>query len=84
MLLVCSAPGDYSSGIFPVTFDSMTSTQCISITLVDDNLVEDTETFTVSLSSSDPAVQLGTPSTAFVSILDTSGVQCSKFTYCSP
>lgn len=69
-----SAPDDYSPGPFFVTFDSTSNTQCASIPIVDDDLVENEESFSVSLGSANPAVLIGSPSTAIVTIQDSSGL----------
>ena len=53
----------------PVTFNSAPSQMCISITILSDIIIEPNELFTVTLDSTDPAVQL-TLSSASVTILD--------------
>ena len=53
----------------PVAFNSAPSQMCISITILNDFIIEPNELFTVTLDSTDPAVQLTLP-TASVTILD--------------
>lgn len=74
--MLSSAPDDYLPGPFTVTFDGSSNTQCVSIPIVDDNLVEFEELFSVSLGSANPAVLIGSPSTATVTIQDSSGACC--------
>ena len=63
-------PDDYTPvDSQPVTFNSAPSQMCISITIFSDFIIEPNELFTVTLESTDPAVQL-TLSSASVTILD--------------
>ena len=63
-------PDDYTPvDSQPVTFNSAPSQMCISITIRSDFIIEPNELFTVTLDSTDPAVQL-TLSSANVTILD--------------
>ena len=67
------APGDYISITSqPVTFSSAPSQMCIPVSILNDNVVEANKLFTVTLESSDPAVQF-TLSFASVTIIDSSG-----------
>ncbi len=65
---------DYLGGPFSVTFGpGANDRQCIDITLLGDNIVEVTETFTAAIviSSEDSGfVQLGVPPTTLVNIID--------------
>ena len=63
-------PDDYTPvDSQPVTFSSAPSQMCISITILNDFIIEPNELFTVTLDSTDPAVQLTLSSTS-VTILD--------------
>ena len=46
---------------------------CVNVTILDNDVVEDSETFGISVSSSDPNVTLGTTPSATVVILDNDG-----------
>ena len=63
------ASSDYTSVTRGLTFNSGTTTQTVMVPIVGDNVVESTESFTVSLTSADSAVTLS-PSTTTVTILD--------------
>ena len=52
-----------------LTFNSRNTTQTVMIPILGDNVVESTESFTVSLTSADSAVTLN-PSTTTVTIRD--------------
>ena len=66
------APDDYAAvSSQPVTFSSVPDEICILISISDDEVVEETESFIVSLDSEDPAVQLTLPN-ASVTIVDRS------------
>ena len=68
--LIFVAPNDYTAVNFqPVTFSSAPSQICVSITIINDFMIEPNELFTVLLDSTDPAVQL-TMAFASVTILD--------------
>ena len=57
----------------PLFFSSTDSQQCCVIPIIDDNMVEDTETFIVSLTTNDGEVNLIAPINATVSITDNDG-----------
>ena len=61
------APSDYMTVSMDLTFNSGTTTQTMMIPIVGDNVVESTESFSVSLTSADSAVS---PSTTTVTIED--------------
>ena len=64
------APNDYTAIISqPVTFSSAPSQMCVSITIINDLMIEPNEIFTLLLESTDPAVQPMSVS-ASVTILD--------------
>ena len=78
-----SAPADYTAiRSEPVTFSSAPDQMCITINISDDGVVEETESFVVSLISEDPAVLIMLPF-ATVTIIDSSGTYlldvCSGF-----
>ena len=59
LILSVIAPSDYIALTEMRTFSSGTLRVCVSITLVGDNSNENSETFSVSLTSADDAVVLG-------------------------
>ena len=63
------APPDYTTVTRGLTFNSGTTNQTVMIPILGDNVVESTESFTVSLTSADSAVTLN-PSTTTVTIQD--------------
>ena len=69
--LILVAPSDYTAvNSQPVTFSSAPSQMCVSITIINDFMIEPNELFNVLLeSTTDPAVQL-TMAFASVTILD--------------
>ena len=69
MLSLPPASSDYMTVSMDLTFNSGTTTQTVMIPIVGNNVVESTESFTVSLTSADSAVALN-PSTTIVTILD--------------
>ena len=69
-LLHSVASSDYTAiSSQPVTFSSAPSQMCVSIAIINDLTIEPNEQFTVMLESTDPAVQLTSP-TATITILD--------------
>ena len=64
-----AAPADYDETIQDLTFDSSTNRNCVTIPIVNDDAVEATESFTGSLTTSDPAVTLN-PDLARVDIFE--------------
>ena len=63
---------DYEPLNAKVTFDFGSDRKCVSIQLVNDNILEQTEVLEVVLTTSDPYIILN-PKVANVSILDTDG-----------
>lgn len=58
-----------------IAADSMLNrTQCVSISVSADLVVEDTETFSVEINTADSAVQIGA-NISIISILDTTGTK---------
>ncbi len=59
-----------------VVFPSASSSgamQCVDVSITDDSAVEGDETFTVSLTTSSPAVTLGNAVTTIITITNTDG-----------
>ena len=69
----CTDPLDYAAVTTGLTFDLERSRECVSIMLTDDNLLEPTEEFEVSLTTEEEQVIVN-PERAVVSILDTDGM----------
>jgi Calx-beta domain-containing protein len=67
------APGDYTAKSGTLTFTSAQTAQTVSVTTIDDAVVENAETFTASLSSPTAGATLGTPSSATATISDNDG-----------
>ena len=67
-----SAPADYGSRTETLVFDSSSNTQCVSIPIVMDTIVEGDEDFTVILESPDEVNLM--PDMGNVTITDTSGI----------
>ena len=63
------APADYDKTIQDLTFDGSTDRNCVTIPIVNDDALEATESFTASLTTSDPAVILN-PDLARVDIFE--------------
>ena len=67
-----SATVDYVVTSSDLTFDATTSYETVTISILEDSLVEGSETVIVTLTSADPAAILN-PSTASVTIEDNDG-----------
>ena len=63
------ASSDYTTVSMDLTFNSGTTNQTVMIPITGDNVVESTESFTMSLTTADSAVTLN-PSTTTVTIRD--------------
>ena len=63
---------DYRVTRSDLTFDAATSSQTVTIPILEDDIVEDSETIIVTLTSTDPAAILNPPS-ASVTIEDNDG-----------
>lgn len=71
LTFILSAPDDYSSLVNEAVMLPPGSTRmCVDLTIIDDDEVEETETFLISLDSSDVNVIVIPPSQAIVNILD--------------
>ena len=66
------AGSDYMSKTVDLTFSAGTTSHTVMIMTSTDSVVEDMETFTLSLTSTDPAV-MPQSSTSTVTIIDTTG-----------
>ena len=70
--LIHAATLDYVVTSSDLVLDTTTSSQTVTIPILDDNIVEDFETITVTLTSPDPAAIIN-PSSASVTIEDNDG-----------
>ena len=70
--------GDYTSLSMDLTFNSVTTSWMVTVTTSNDSVIEDEETFTLSLTENDDAVNMLTPQSATVTITD----QTSKYIHC--
>ena len=71
-IIFSPAPSDYTSVTMDLTFNADNTTRAVMIPIIGDNVVENTKSFTVSLTTVDSAVTLG-QSTTTVNILDDDG-----------
>lgn len=79
-----TAGSDYTATQGTVTFPAGSVRQTITVPIVDDNVLESTETFSVALSSPSINASIGNPATATVTIIENdngSTVQFSPKTY---
>ena len=72
LLLIHSATVDFEVTSSDLTFDAATSSQTVTVPIHEDNIVEDSETIIVTLTSGDSAAILN-PSSASVTIEDNDG-----------
>ena len=61
---------DFSTGIFELQFNETDYIVCVDIPITDDNVTEDLKSFTVIVSSNDPSINVGSESSAIVTIMD--------------
>ena len=64
-----------------VTFLPGSTEECADLSIIDDDMVEPTETFLVLVSSLDAGVTITSPSQATVSILDNDQRECHYYYY---
>ena len=64
-----TASVDYGASTQDLTFDGSTGRQCVTVPIINDDNLEDTESFTASLTTSDSAVTLN-PDLARVDIFE--------------
>ena len=78
LLSLSLSPGDFGvSETVSVSLGPMAatgSTQCLTISITDDNIVESIESFSVAMISASDSVTLGYPRTASVDITDNGGI----------
>ena len=69
---VLSAPGDYDSGPYTVTFTAGQDSAIVMVQTVDDSTLELNEYFKIMITSTDrpDKVQPGDPDTSYITILD--------------
>ena len=72
---ICTAPGDYTSGGYSLSFTAGQTSGIISVQTLDDTIAEPEEFFKVMITRSDRPgkVTIGDPDTCFVSIRDNEG-----------
>ena len=63
-----AVPIDYNTAAINFTFDASNSRHCASVTIMNDDILETTESFSASLTSADSAVTL-VPNTTQIEIL---------------
>ena len=69
---------DYTSLSMDLTFNSVTTSEMVTVATSTDTVIENDETFTLSLTENDDAVNMLTPPSATVTITD----QTSKYSHC--
>ncbi len=80
-----TAPGDYTGTAIPVNFaDGDTAPKTITIPIVDDTLVEGTETVNLTLASPTGGATIGTQGTATLSIIDNDTLPPSSLQFSAP
>lgn len=67
---ISTNPRDFTSLSVDLSFDENNSMRCTNISINDDSLFEDAESFNVMLSSSDSSVNLVAPKSAVITITD--------------
>ena len=75
MIIVDTGGIDYDSGPYNVIFPAGSTNTSFDIMINDDGVLEDDETFLVSIKSIINGHHIGDPSTAGVTIIDTTGTQ---------
>lgn len=60
---------DYTMVMMDLTFNSDNSRGCVEVPITDDNLLEENETFTVTLTTEDTSAMLGNPTMTTVTLL---------------
>ena len=74
---------DYTSGPYSVTFPAGVMSVPFNISIIDDNILEDNENFTLTINSSLPTgIMVGNPGQATVPIVDNDGKCCYSFSLC--
>ena len=76
---------DYRDGRYPVTFDALTATATVTVTIFDDEVAECLEEFSLGLEIPEGSVAITeSPDSATVSIRDDEGEWCSKTRLAQP
>ena len=72
---ICTAPGDYTSGGYSLSFNAGQTSSILSVSTSDDTIAELEEYFKVMITGSDrpDKVIIGDPDTCFVTIQDNDG-----------
>ena len=78
---ICTAPGDYTSGGYSLSFSAGETSSVLSVSTSDDNIAELEEFFTVMITRSNrpDKVIIGEPDTCFVTIQDNDGEFVLKY-----
>ena len=78
---VCTAPGDYTSGGYSLSFTAGQASGMLSVSTLDDTVAELEEYFKVMITGSDrpDKVIIGDPDTCFVTIQDNDGEFVLKY-----
>ena len=66
---------DYIATSYNITIPSQTTHVLFNISIIDDNILEDTENFTVTIMSSQPSITVNTPDQTTIIIVDDDGKQ---------
>ena len=73
-----TAPSDYTPGPYTVSFTAGQQNATLMVYTTDDNTTELSEYFKVLIASADPdAVDIGSPNTSFITILDNDPGMCT-------
>lgn len=83
-LSILSLPGsaqeeDYTMNVLILSLGSAQNQSCFQVNILRDNLVEEEETFSLILTSEDPAVITSTPDSSTVYIEDINGTKTTHF-----
>ena len=72
---ICTAPGDYTSGGYSLSFSAGQTSGTLSVQTLDDTIAECDEFFKVMITGSDrpQKVQIGDQDTCFATIVDNDG-----------
>ena len=72
IILILAATVDYTVTGSDLTFNATTSSQTVTIPILEDNIVEGSETIVITLTPTDPAA-IVYPQTSSVTIVDNDG-----------
>ena len=81
--ILCTAPGDYTSGRYSLSFSAGQTSDMLSVQTLDDTIAELEEFFKVMITGSDrpDKVVIGDPDTCFVTIQDNDGEFVLKYVW---